>query len=186
MAGTARHLRMVDPETGEVTEHGCPGCFKRDDEIATLRTEKAGWSSRYHNLRREVMAEESHDLFPAATRLFEFWKERCNHPRTKFKAEHFKACEPYLRDYGEEMCRRAIEGVAYDPYRTQRKNGTWKRHDGWGNIIFKNTESFTEHCNKAPYHLPSPERVKTLADALMHVWSWEPEHAVAEAQRRLR
>jgi hypothetical protein len=125
-------------------------------------------------------------LFPAANGCFDFWKERCNHPKTQFQAEHFKACLPYLRDYGEEMCRRAIEGVAYDPYVTTRKNGSPKRHDGWSNIVFKNTESFTEHANKAPYHLPDPKKVHTLANALLFLWPLEIEEAVWSAQRMLK
>lgn len=185
MAARTGPLRLVNKETGEITEEACPGCFKREEEIASLKTEKRGWISRYYNLKREFEPEQGHELFPAAKRLFDFWKERCNHPRSDFTAERFQTVLPHLRDLGEDLCRRAIEGAAYEPYTTIRKNGTVKRHDDW-TLVFRSRDKVEEFANRAPYHLPKPEHIKTLANALMFLGWAREDQAVAEATRRLK
>jgi hypothetical protein len=169
-------LRLVDPRTGELTDK-CPTC--------------AEWSRKYNGvlsqlgqMRAAMDADRNHELFPDAKRLFDFWKERCNHPRSEFTPERFKECLPHLRDLGEATCRRAIEGAAFDCYTTTRKNGTIHRHDGWS-LIFRSREKVEDFANRAPYHLPDPEDIVRLANALKFVWGWEIEKAHAEATRRL-
>lgn len=180
MGASERTLRLVNPETGEIADQvtACAVC----DE----------WARKYHGvlsqlgkLRAEMAADTDHDLFPTATRVFDYWRERCNHPRTKFTPEHFKEALPYLRDYGEDMCRRAVDGAAYDPYTTIRKNGSVQRHDGWW-LIFQNPDKFTSFANRAPYHLPNPDHVKTIAEALVFIHGWEIDVAVEEARKRAR
>lgn len=199
MANAHSALRLVDPDTGEVTDYGCSGCFKRDEEIAALKVEKRGWITRFYNLKREAEAEEGHELFPEAKRVFDHWKDLCKHRYHKptrrgkcascsniqFTAERFKLIEPHLRDLGEELCMRAVEGGAYDPNTDTRRNGTTVRFNDWG-LIFRNRDKVEDFANRAPYHLPDPVKVKTLANALMFLGWNEPNQAVAEAQRRLK
>ena len=61
----------------------------------------------------------------------------------------FQVALPYVDAHGVELCRRAVEGAAYDPFVTKRKNGSTKRHDDWG-LIFRDDQKFEEFCNKAP------------------------------------
>jgi hypothetical protein len=175
----APQLRIVT-EHGEVVEEPCPNCAGAEKEVRA-------WRMRYANLKREVDNElEGHELFPEAKRLFDFWRERCKHPRSKFTAERFEQCLPHLRDLGADLCKRAIEGIAYDPYITRRKNGSVERHDAWS-LLFRNREKVEEFANRAPYHLPDPQKVATLARALEWVHpEWPTEKAVHEAQERLR
>jgi hypothetical protein len=171
-------LRVVD-DKGQLHEDQCPNCAGAEKEVRA-------WRVRYANLKREVDGEfRDHELWPQAVKLFEFWKERCKHPRSKFTPERFEQILPHLRDEGPEICERAIEGAAFDPYTTQARNGSTIRHDSWS-LIWRNREKVESFANRAPYHLPSPERVKTLADALAWIYKWEPDRAVAEAQARLK
>lgn len=170
-------LRLVNPQTGELTDD-CPTCNE--------------WSRKYHGvlsqlglMRSEAEGDTNHELFPVAKRLFDFWKERCNHPRSDFTPERFKECLPHLRDLGQEVCRRAVEGAAFDPYTTTRKNGSTHRHDGW-ELIFRSRAKVEDFANRAPYHLPDPEKVKVLADALAFLDKHKPlAECVEEARRRL-
>lgn len=183
----ARKLYAVDEKSGELrpAEEACPGCFERDVQLAGAEKEIRSWRARYASLKATITEDEGHELFPAAKRLFDFWKERCNHPRSDFTAERFAAVLPHLRDLGEELCHRAIEGAAYDPFTTKRKNGTIVRHDSWG-LIFRSRDKTEEFANRAPYHLPDPKAVHTLTEALLFLWPLEIEEAVDSAQRMLR
>lgn len=184
MAQPARSLRLVDPTTGEIT--ACPGCHQRDVQLAGAEKDIRSWRARYAQLKASITEDEGHELFPSAKRLFDLWRERCNHPRSTFTPERFALCLPHLRDLGEEVCRRAVDGAAYDCYTTIRRNGTVQRHDGF-ELIFRSRAKVEEFANRAPHHLPAPEHVVALTKALEFVHpDWELERCVAEAQARLK
>jgi hypothetical protein len=173
----ARHLHIVDPRSGEVLDE-CPTC----NEWARKYN---GVLSQLGQMRIELEGEfQSHELFPRCKKLHDYWRERCRHPRTTFTVEDFKVALPRLKEHDDEMCRHAIDGAAFDPFVTQRKNGSQKRHDDWELIMRKG--KFEEFCNKAPWHLPDPAKVKVLADALAFLNPHMPlPECVAEATRRL-
>lgn len=152
MAGSSlprRHLAAVDPDTGEILDR-CPGCAERDDQIRGLERDLNAWRLRYADLARDKERDaELSDHWEAANRLMAYWRERCNHPRSRMSVSRFELIEPFLRKDGEDLCRRAIDGAAYDPFVTTRKNGTQKRHDGW-DLIFRDRAKFEEFCNRAP------------------------------------
>jgi hypothetical protein len=148
----ARHLHVieVDSETGEVVEPTCEGCQRRDDEIAGLQRDIRGWAYRYRELERDKEADaKAHKHWPTALELHTYWRECCNHPRCEFDADAFYLIEPFIRRSGIEMCKRAIDGAAYDHWVTTRRNGSKKRHDGF-DLIFKNRTRFEEFVNRAP------------------------------------
>lgn len=179
---SARTLRLVDPDTGELT--AAPKLQELQDTVDGLQHTIRSQSATIGRLKRDLNPEEDHDLFPAAKRLHDFWRERCNHPKSKFSPERFKEVLPRLKEHGEGMCRRAIEGAAYDCFTTVRKNGTVKRHDGW-ELIFRH-DKFEEMVNRAPYHLPDPKAVVVLAKALTFLTPDLPlEQAIEEAKVRL-
>ncbi len=146
----ARHLHVIDAETGEVVTDGCPGCAQLQDIVAGLERDIRGWTTRYANLKRDKDAEaRDHEMWPTAFELFKHWRKVCNHPRCKFTQERFWLLLPFLSEHGPDACRRAIDGAAFDPFTTRRKNGTAKRHDGF-ELIFRDSGKFEEFVNRAP------------------------------------
>lgn len=154
-ANPAPHLHVVNSDTGEVLGDGCPTCVRKDDEIAGLQRDIRGWAARWAELKRDKEADARQSRYwPAAVEVFEYWQTVCKHPRSDWGADRFFLIEPFVKKHGVEMCKRAVDGAAFDPFITTRKNGTKKRHDGW-HLIFGAPEKFEECCNKAP--LPQKE-----------------------------
>lgn len=198
MAERAGALRLVDPTTGEIQE--CPTCVNWERTYNELQRKYRGALSQIGALRAELAPEEGHELFPVAKSLHDYWKALCRHPfhkpavhcapcaRTKFTVDRFNEIRPRLQEHGEEaeeLCRLAIQGAAYDPFVTTRKNGTKKRHNDFHQVFA--ADKFMEFVNKAPHHLPDARKVHTLAKALM--WQYpqlESHEAVEAAQRSLR
>ncbi len=184
MADARSQLRLVDPETGEFHERPQSNIVL-EDTVEGLQHTVRSQAATIGKLKAELKPDEDHDLFPAAKRLHDFWRERCNHPKSKFSVERFKEALPRLKEHDEAMCRRAIEGAAYDCYRKVRKNGTVKRFDDWG-LIFR-ANMFEEFANRAPYHKPKPEDLAIVSKALL--WrhpSWELPKVTAEAKLKVR
>lgn len=143
------HLREVlDPDTGEVVE--CSACRIRDDEIKGLRRDVRAWQIRYAELARDKEREaQLSDLWPEVERVVDYWRKKCKHPRARMSVDRFWIIEPFLSKDGYDLCIRAIDGAAFDPFITTRKNGTKKRHDGL-ELIFRDRGKFEEFCNRAP------------------------------------
>lgn len=183
-------VHLVHPSTGVLFET-CPNCDGVEKELRA-------WRTRYANLKKEVEAGwQDKELFPEAKRLFDFWRDRCKHPYhprsqgpcglcgvIQFTIDRFDVCMPHLRDLGINLCKRAIEGAAYDPFTQIRRNGTLERYNSW-ELIFRNRDKVEYFANRAPYHLPDPKKIKVLADALMFLGWVRPDQAVAEATKRL-
>lgn len=148
------HLHLIDVESGEVLDE-CPNCVELRKQLAGTEKDIRAWRTRYANLKadRDQSARED-PMWPEAIAVFRYWQERCGHPQSKWSTERFELILPYLRDYGPTLCKRAIDGAAFDPYITRRKNGSTKRHDGL-ELIFRSRDKFEESCNRAP-RLPDP------------------------------
>lgn len=152
-------LRLVNPETGEVTEEACRHCKVKEDEIGGLQRDIRGWTKRYADLKRDKDQEaRNHNLFPLAERCFRYWKRACDHPRSKFTPERFWAVIPFLSapEHGLEFVLRAIAGASFDPFETQRKNGTTKQHHGF-DLIFRSAEKAEEFAERAPVTWKVPD-----------------------------
>lgn len=148
MSSPARHLRVIDADGIELD--GCPSCSVKDDHIAGLQRDIRGWTARYAELKRDKEADaKKNTLWPAAVELFEYWQSVCKHPRAGWDADRFYLVEPFLKSDGMDLCRRAIDGAAFDPFVTTRRNGSKKRHDGW-ELVFRDRSKFEEFVNKAP------------------------------------
>lgn len=144
-------LRLVNADTGEFHDPGtCQECDHKDDVIAGLQRDIRGWAARYAELRRDRELEaKSHALYEPAKDLFGYWKLKCRHGRSRFTAERFELVRPLLEKYGEGACRKAIEGAAFDPFVTTRKNGSSQRHDSW-ELIFRDAGKLEDFANRAP------------------------------------
>jgi hypothetical protein len=149
-AEAARHLRSVDAATGEVLD-SCPRCQDLEAQIAGAEKDIRAWRRRYAELARDRERDaKNHPLWDTAAELFGEWKLACRHPRSAWTVDRFETVAPLLEKYGVAMCRRAIAGAAFDPYRTTRRNGTEQRHDDFS-LVFRDAgrlESFANRCPK--------------------------------------
>ena len=145
---SAPALRVVTAD-GELLD-GCPTCEEKDDVIAGLEETVRRLGSTITKLRRDREADaKNSDLWPTVQALYEFWKQECRHPRASLDVTDFEQAERFVRKHGEELCRRAIRGIAYDHWTSTRKNGSTKRHDTW-EFIFRSNTNFMECVNRAP------------------------------------
>lgn len=151
------HLHLIDPETGEVTEQACPSCQQLEDKLKGAERDLNTWRARFAELSRDKWAEAQQSKYwPFAVEVFEYWRERCNHPNSAWTLDRYLLIEPFLkqRKYGKtledrrDLCKRAIDGYAYDCFVTTRRNGTKRRHDGI-DLIFRDAAHFEEGCNRA-------------------------------------
>lgn len=154
-----RHLQPVeeqapryitlDSQTGEkLPEH--PEIHELNLQLEGAQAEIRGWRTRYGNLKRDKDREARQDArWPLAKEVFDYWRRRCAHPRAKFDADRFHLIAPFLDRYGIELCQRAIDGAAYDPFTKRMKNGAVRRYDGL-DLIFRNADKFEDFCNRAP------------------------------------
>lgn len=155
---------VVDPRTGEQT--GTLGDYLQPlrDNIAGLHRAVKAENLRYENLKRDKAKEaREHSLFPKAKEVFEYWCEVCHHPNSRMSPERFYLMQPLLERYGVDLCKRACDGAAYDPFTTKRKNGSVKRHDGL-HLIF-DPDKFEDFVNRAPLEklvLPNENPADTL------------------------
>lgn len=167
-----RHLRpvetelpliVVNPETGERIGTLAEITQRLEDEVSSLTRALRAEGVRYENLKRDKEAEaRKSEVWPAAKRVFDYWRRECKHPRSVFTLDRFELIRPFLEKLGdkkkssperlgeaEALCKRAIDGAAHDPFVTERRNGTKKRHDGI-DLIFRNADKMEEFCNRAP------------------------------------
>lgn len=148
MAAARAHLRVLTDE-GEVLDE-CPGCAYLEDVVAGLERDVRGWTARYAELRRDrELDAKSHPLYEPAKELFGYWKLKCRHGKSRFSADRFEIARPLIEKYGEAVCRKAIDGAAYDPFTTTRKNGSTQRHDGW-ELVFRDAGKLEDFANRAP------------------------------------
>jgi hypothetical protein len=162
----APEMIVVDPDGMRV---GVLGDFvqKLEDEIAGLQRDVRGWAARHAELKRDKDAEaEESPVWPAALRVFKYWRTACKHPRSEFTLDRFEMIRPHLEKlaapgkdrstdaaerlaHAEAVCKLAVDGIAFDPYISVRKNGTKKRNDGW-HLCFGTRDQFENRCNAAP------------------------------------
>jgi hypothetical protein len=155
----------VDPVTGEAIGVTIQHVIalkaenaRLEDVVRGLQRDVRGWAYRYAELERDRATEaREHPHWPAGKWLFDHWRRVCRHPRAVWTPDRFWLVESYLSQpkYGETLkarvalCRRAINGAAYDPWTVTRKNGTEKRFDEWERI-FGGAGKLEEFVNRAP------------------------------------
>jgi len=175
-AQPGRHLRpveeevpliVVNPETGERVGMLADHTQERDDVIAGLQRDVKGWAARYAELKRDKDAEaQESPVWPAALRVFDYWRQQCKHPRSEFSLDRFEMIRPHLErlsakkrgrsddpkerlEHAEALCKLAVDGLAFDPFVTTQKNGRSKSHTGW-HLAFETADRFEARCNAAP------------------------------------
>lgn len=156
--------------SGELSQ-ACEGCGLwrlLKDQLDGAEQEIRAWRVRYRELARNVEQEaKDHEAYAEVKELFDLWRKRCGHPRARFNAGRFNLALPFWQKDGPALCRRAIEGAAFDPFTQRRKNGTIKRFDDW-ELIFRNRGKFEEFANRAPINgKPSGEELHQLTISLL-------------------
>lgn len=86
--------------------------------------------------------------------IFDEWRAVCSHGRARLTDDRFDAVRRMLEvtkpePYPREAFTRAFEGAAFDPYRRQRKNGTWQRFDDIA-LICRSGQHMEEFIRRAP------------------------------------
>jgi hypothetical protein len=165
-AQPARHLHVIDAETGERFDE-CPTCATKEIELKGLQRDIRAWIKRYDELKRDKEQEAREDaLWPQAVRVFQAWQTATAQVRreagekrsatarenAEFNGDRFFLIQPYLKNtkkYGSEFCMRAVAGIAYDHFHTRRRNGSRKRFDEWERC-FKDAREVEERANAAP------------------------------------
>lgn len=155
-----RHLHVVDIQTGEVVESddgGCghPACVAVRQELVDLKEKVHDRDVDLEEKRRTIRAIKARlvkDLkefkrHEEIERLFEFWKEMCNHPRSILDEDRADACRRILSlkredgsQYKEEDGRLAIMGAALDP-KTREAVKAGKSWDEF-QLIFRHARQF--------------------------------------------
>jgi hypothetical protein len=152
MSQPVRRLHVVNAETGEtLAEH--PEIAELQVIIKGLERDVRTWIRRYDELRRDKEQEAREDaLWPQAVRVFQAWQQATGHTRSTFNAERFFLIQPFLKNtkqYGAEICLRAVAGIAYDCFSVKRKNGSVRKFDEWERV-FKDARELEERANAAP------------------------------------
>lgn len=165
MAEPVRHLRLIDAETGEVHEDGCPNCGEKDEALSIAHRKLQGAWLQIARMEKDVESEqEDHDDRPLVEALHAQWQEECKRARSELDMGKDSRFEAYLRGLKlgrklarklglklppADMCRLGIAGAAFDPYTRQMRNGGVERYDD-PTTIFKNAASFERFVNRAP------------------------------------
>jgi hypothetical protein len=155
------HRVAFDSSTGEV----CPNCNVLHRDIDGLEADIRIKNRKIARLEEDTERKaENSEYWAAARELFHHWQIVCNRRRSPWSAQRFWEVEPFMRAkaFGPEKVRRAIDGIAYQSWVSQRTNGTVKWHTDWAKL-FESPSSVEEGCNRAP-------RGWSLA------WSAEMEH----------
>ena len=145
----------VAPTNGRVNEDGeilppCPTCEDKERVLRRAENRIRGLELQIAQLKEDrAKSARNHTRWHEVEALFDEWKRHCKHPNSRLSADRFYLALPFLEGHGEDLCRRAIAGAAYDAYETKRKNGTTKRHDDW-ELIHRSQGKFEEFCNRAP------------------------------------
>ena len=135
---------------GEVCDNCLPILQAMRDELQGHRELTNTAALKVGAARREDKDRwRNHAQWKRCARLFKIWQRATGHFRSQFTIPRFREALPYLEEYEDSVIERAIEGLAYDPYTSPRRNGTNQRHDGW-HLLWKSSGALEEYANRAP------------------------------------
>lgn len=96
----------------------------------------------------------AYDRMPELLDIMDEWRKKCGHSRARLTDDRFDAIRRLLEvkrpePYPREAFSRAIDGAAFDPYRRQRKNGSWQTYDDIA-LVCRSGQHFEEFIRRAP------------------------------------
>lgn len=146
-------IPIGDPRTGELIEATHVALEvevqRLRDHISELQRTIARQSFELGELKRDKQHDaEQNRLWPLAVRWHKH-HAKVTGRKSRWKLDVFERMEPFLKEYGIEVCEAASEGIAHDHFSTKRKNGT-ARHFNTLDTLLKNTDRFEEAINSCP------------------------------------
>jgi hypothetical protein len=202
MAGPSRHLRaapdpddqlpevLVDPETG-LTYNVRARVQALEDQVAGAERDLNGWRTRHANLLRDREAEAREtDIWPAAVEVFDYWRKRTGHRGAEWTMDRFDLIRPHLErsNTGKgrakkmtaellarnvELCKLAIDGLVFDAYVSEAKNGRKIVHDGLHLVFGKNAKTGADYFEARQHRAP--------IDRIREVFPPKPEQTSLDA-----
>lgn len=124
-------------------------------QLRDIERERRGERARVRFLLAQIEDDrDSYERREEVVSIFNEWREKCKHKSARLTNDRFDAIRRLLditkpQPYPREAFTAAIGGAAYNPYLTQRKNGSWKRHDDIA-LICRSGEKFEEFIKRAP------------------------------------
>lgn len=153
-------LRVIDTETGEITEHsGCPHCQQAQAETEELTKKFKGALLEIRKLKADRLAEIlGAPERPQVELLHAVWKVACK-KRRDLDFKDYERMNAMVKKHGLGKCLAAIAGASYDCAKTPRKNGTWKKHDDL-ELIFRESAKVLDFAERVPQGwTPNVEKV---------------------------
>ena len=173
-------LRLVNTETGESTEYVSDDAAtiaylkekneKLEADLRRVEGERRKQRAEIEKLKNlELLTKKQQEARPLIEEVFSYWQRECRHPKVRLTADRFSVMWGIIADAkldlnDEAACaalkRRmflAVDGAAFDPFVTRRKNGTAKRHDDLS-LIFRSAEKMDEFIMRSPVAAEAEKR----------------------------
>jgi hypothetical protein len=158
VSAAKKHLRLLDTETGEVTEFACAHCKGKEDELVELTRKMRGLARELGELRRDRDTEaREHEAWPMLLGLFGYWQELTGHTRARWEQGRFWLALPLWKIFGTGNIAAAIAGLAYDANSKPLKNGKIEVYDSW-ELLFRNAGTLERYMKRRPKSWELPER----------------------------
>jgi hypothetical protein len=148
-------LKLIDGASGEVVAGDDSSLMARIEELERelqdaerdLRAKRRLITKLQKDKERERQNFEQREV---VFKLFEFWQQRCQKPRSQCTADRFDALRKALESgYTPRQVALAIAGAAYDPFVTKAKNGREIKHNDL-ELICRDGKHLESFANKAP------------------------------------
>lgn len=163
-AAAVPHLKLVDPETGELVDPGrCTHCERMEAEVEEITRKFKGALLEVRRLKAdregELLASPER---PAVDLLHELWKLACHRRRDLDLADR-ERMNRAVRQLGFRRCCEAVAGASYDPnHSAPRKNGKRERFDDL-ELIFRETAKVHQFADRAPNGWqPNPAKIAAI------------------------
>ena len=156
-------LKVIDTATGEVREYsGCPDCDRMRAESEEMDRKFKGLLLENRKLKSDKLAEIlGAPERPVTDLLHAVWKVAC-HKRRDLDLKDYERMNALVRKHGLYKCLEAIAGAAFDPAKTPRKNGSWKKHDDL-ELVFRESSKLLDFADRIPKGwTPNVERVAEI------------------------
>lgn len=134
-------LKVVNPETGELTDARCPHCAELEAKVAgykvTLDKQATAIGKYEREIQRYAEADEAHPQRKEIVALVERWKRATGHPKSKVSKDRVDVIKARLKDgYDLDQLALAIDGIGAYPFvvngSRSREGKPSQRHDRLG------------------------------------------------------
>ena len=155
---TPEPLRLVDPDTGLITE-SCPQCQPLMDavvhELETVTHQRDEVTRKLHGMAAQLgrwradraREAETDSLWPLGISLFLDWRVATHHISSRWTADRFWMLKPYLEADGYATCRYAVWGLAANPMVKRVTKDYQEVYDSWELCFDRGRDKFERYAN---------------------------------------